>query len=258
MENRSITVNDQTYSYYICGSGDAVLYLAGFGTPSIVADFYPHIAPLKTDHRLVLLERLGYGQSSDGLEKDLAPVIRQLISREALTNITLVGHSLGGLYAIDIAKQLPELSRLVLLDTFPINGPMLFINRFMGRMTARARAKGRLNRMPDEKLLKMAHCPPGLPDELRQTTLELIRTRLYNESVLGELELFKGSVQTIFDGMEGIQAKTISICRKQTYRANLGFRDRIPVCEVIRVEGGSHFVHHDHVELVRKVITGER
>lgn len=103
-----------------------LVFLHGFGTDqSSWRDVAPHFA---ADHRLVLLDMVGFGQSDrlayrderhgslDGYAVDLIEVLDEL----GLARVTLVGHSIGGVIGLLSALARPALfERLVLLNSSP-------------------------------------------------------------------------------------------------------------------------------------------
>ncbi len=255
MQQKFVTANNRRYSYFTAGSGDALIYLCGFGTPCILSDLYP-LADLQQHFQIVALERQGYGDSgcvSETQREGLFAALNAVIEAEHLTHITLLAHSLGTLWALEYAKQNP-LERIVLLDSYPVNRLMCSVNARMGRMIASARRKGKLSKMPDEKLLRIANFGYALPDALRSRALKCIRENIYNDCVMAEIGLFAGIDRTIFSGMENIQAKVVCICRKAAYKKNLEYARHLSACEVIRVEKSSHYIHHDCAQLVKQVL----
>ncbi|MHA7128993.1 alpha/beta fold hydrolase [Algoriphagus namhaensis] len=102
------------------GSGEPIMFLPGFATPSEVwmesASQFPH-------HESLLVSYAGFGEVAPvefpWFEKVKTGLIQYLIS-ENLSNLTLVGHSMGGNLALAIAAELPErIAKVVIVDTLP-------------------------------------------------------------------------------------------------------------------------------------------
>lgn len=110
--------------YETRGKGDPIILLHGFG--GNIYSWHHLILPLSRDHELFLIDLKGFGKSPKPHDKhyevrDQAELIYKFIIAHKLTNLTLVGHSLGGgvalLTALELLKQHPgSLRRLVLID----------------------------------------------------------------------------------------------------------------------------------------------
>jgi pimeloyl-ACP methyl ester carboxylesterase len=120
-------------SYRMYGSGNPVIALHGFGATSYS---WRHLIPAIASHRsLYLFDLKGHGKSEkprDGRYSlnDQTELICRFIDRHDLTNLTLLGHSMGGGIALLTALKLLEdgkqrLSSLILIDSiaFPQKQP---------------------------------------------------------------------------------------------------------------------------------------
>lgn len=99
------------------GSGEPILFLPGFATPG---EIWESNAKQLLDNQSILVTYAGFG--------GLAPVdfpwyeqvktdLIQFISTENFENLTLVGHSMGGNLAIDLAAAFPEMvTKVVIID----------------------------------------------------------------------------------------------------------------------------------------------
>lgn len=102
------------------GAGAPVLYLHGFdGHPGEA----PFLVRLAETRRVIAPEHPGYGESGGAEENDdvLAMVLhyRQLIEQLAPGPVDVVGHSLGGMFAAELAAICPQVvRRLVLVSPF--------------------------------------------------------------------------------------------------------------------------------------------
>lgn len=107
------------------GTGDPVILLHGLGGSTYT---WRKIVPaLAATHRVTALDLKGFGHSEKPLDDDYAladhaALVAAYIEREALSNVTLVGHSFGGLVALAVALDLNArkpllIRRLVLIDT---------------------------------------------------------------------------------------------------------------------------------------------
>ena len=109
----------------VYGAGDPILCLHGLG--GNIYSWRHFIAPFSQHNKLILVDFKGCGKSPKPLDtrysiEEKVEDIYKLILEENLTNLTLVGNSLGGaiamLVAIRLGKQQPDrLSKLVLIDS---------------------------------------------------------------------------------------------------------------------------------------------
>lgn len=99
------------------GEGDPILYLPGFATPGEV---WNETAAGLPDHSAHIVTYAGFGGVSpvempwyDKLKTDLIGYI----TSKNLTNLTVVGHSMGGNLALDLAASLPDrIQKIVIAD----------------------------------------------------------------------------------------------------------------------------------------------
>ena len=109
----------------VYGSGDPILCLHGLGASMF--SWRHFIAPFSQRNKLVLVDFKGCGKSPKPADthysiEEHTNEIYKIIIRENLTNLTLVGNSLGGAVALLLAVRFSEeepnrLSRLVLIDS---------------------------------------------------------------------------------------------------------------------------------------------
>ena len=118
-----VDVDGSKINVLVTGSGikDVVL-LPGFGTSSPVLDFAPLVRDLSKDHRVIVVEPLGYGLS-DGTDRErttqnIVQEVHGALQALHVNRYILMGHSIAGLYGIDYANRYPEeVSAFVGIDT---------------------------------------------------------------------------------------------------------------------------------------------
>lgn len=105
------------------GAGPAVVMLNGWTASGLV---WPErvVAALEREHRVIRIDNRGSGWSRHAARPytvgDLAGDVRQIIDRLGLVRPTVVGLSMGGMIAQELAMRWPEhVGRLVLLGTRP-------------------------------------------------------------------------------------------------------------------------------------------
>jgi pimeloyl-ACP methyl ester carboxylesterase len=108
------------FSVQKCGNGKPLLMLPGFATPGAVWQETVNALPSYKFHLITYagfggqpaIEMPWYGKIRD----ELIAYIRQ----EDLTGISLLGHSMGGNLAVEIAAIMPErVDKVILLDALP-------------------------------------------------------------------------------------------------------------------------------------------
>jgi pimeloyl-ACP methyl ester carboxylesterase len=124
MTNRLPSTSISLYKE-VYGAGDPILCLHGLGAN--IYSWRHFIAPFSQHNKLILVDFKGCGRSPKPLDthysiEEKVEDIYKLILEENLTNLTLVGNSLGGaiamLVAIRLGKQQPDrVAKLVLIDS---------------------------------------------------------------------------------------------------------------------------------------------
>lgn len=103
------------------GHGNPILYLPGFTTPGSV--WHETINNMKEDREHHVFTYAGF----DGVEAIDTPWystvkddILRYIAQEKLQNISIIGHSMGGNLAVDIAAAIPgNIEKIILVDAIP-------------------------------------------------------------------------------------------------------------------------------------------
>jgi pimeloyl-ACP methyl ester carboxylesterase len=118
-----VLINEKKMHLYTEGQGELTfVFLSGHGTSSPTLDFKPLWSKLSEQHKIVVVEKFGYGFSDISNEdKDLDTILEQTRSALSLLNIegpyVIVPHSLSGLEAIYWAQKYPlEVKAIIGLD----------------------------------------------------------------------------------------------------------------------------------------------
>jgi pimeloyl-ACP methyl ester carboxylesterase len=114
---KTLKIADVDLELFEAGQGSPVLFLHGAGG---FGERQPFVAPLAANRRLLAPSHPGFGKSSlpDWLDSvdDIAHVYLELLDRLDLRQTDVVGTSLGGWIAADVASKVPErIRRLVLV-----------------------------------------------------------------------------------------------------------------------------------------------
>lgn len=129
--HRSALVNGVQYGWEDHGGGSTLIFLHGLFLDRTF--WSPVISHIETQCRCVVFDMPGHGSSGwrDGLDLNtIADDIALWIIENNIQNVTLVGHSQGGMIALRIAIKYPQLlKKLVLVNTTaqaedPLNIPL--------------------------------------------------------------------------------------------------------------------------------------
>ncbi|MDT7551895.1 MAG: hypothetical protein QOI16_431 [Pseudonocardiales bacterium] len=138
METRTITLDghDVPVSYTDTGAGGVVLLLHGGGGPMTVAGFGDHYAT-ERQARVLVPRHPGVDGTTrpDQIPtiRDLARLYTALLAELELNDVTVVGNSIGGWIAAEIAVLAdPRVSRVVLVDAVGLVLPEAPIVNFFG------------------------------------------------------------------------------------------------------------------------------
>ena len=107
-QGRLVQVGSKNMNVYVTGQGEKTLvFLAGGGTTSPILDFKTLYSKLEQDHRIVVVERLGYGFSDDseGDSRDIDTVLAQ--TRQALKS-SLYGWTRSASLGCKISRRSPR------------------------------------------------------------------------------------------------------------------------------------------------------
>ncbi len=116
----------QHFSMEVVGEGPDVILIPGLSTPRDV--WTPTAMYLSGQYRLHLLQIRGFGDSAGANAEGpiLQPLVDELaayIAEQGLDHPAIVGHSLGGLAALMLGAQHPDLpGRLMIVDAMPWYG----------------------------------------------------------------------------------------------------------------------------------------
>jgi len=121
--NMTVDYKGSKLFYTVTGSGPACILLHGFLENITIWDVIR--TQLKSGHKVICIDLPGHGQSDvlDGTFSiaDMADAVLQVVEREKLGKVDLVGHSMGGYVALAFAKANPEIvNGLLLLNSTPV------------------------------------------------------------------------------------------------------------------------------------------
>lgn len=119
-----LQIGEATIAFQVVGEGPPVLLIHGLSGSSRWWRY--NIEPLARDFRLYLIDLIGFGASRGArfVLRDAAMHLATWMAQLGIARASVVGHSMGGHIAADLAAERPELvERLVLVDAavLPLN-----------------------------------------------------------------------------------------------------------------------------------------
>ncbi len=132
--------------------GAPIVLLAGGASSS--TGYYPGMSALAHDHRLVFFDRPGTGRAGDDGPATLArgaAALHEALHDRSCSPAVVVGHSLGGVAALQFGMTYPEdVAALVLLDPTPVNdAKMIKTTRALFRVVGAVREWPVIGRVVD-------------------------------------------------------------------------------------------------------------
>lgn len=117
------TTHKGTSIYYSeIGQGPSVVLLHGFLENSTMWDAF--LPTLSQQYCIICIDLLGHGKTSNlgyiHSMEDMAAAVKHVVTELELTDITLIGHSMGGYVCCAFAKAYPEITQgICLLNATP-------------------------------------------------------------------------------------------------------------------------------------------
>jgi pimeloyl-ACP methyl ester carboxylesterase len=109
---RKLSFQNKELRYRVRGQGQPVVLVHGFGEDHRVWDF--QVAQLEQRFMLVLPDLPGSGTSElaeDVSMENLAMAVHAILQEEKLTQVVMLGHSMGGYVTLAFAEQYPNMLR---------------------------------------------------------------------------------------------------------------------------------------------------
>jgi pimeloyl-ACP methyl ester carboxylesterase len=247
------------------GRGDPVLLV--HGQPGLGSD-WDRVAQQLTDHRLLVVDRPGYGRSGAeilGIEGN-AEVLGDLVSEHDAGPVTVVGHSYGGGVAIMLAARRPELvSGLVLVGSIGRAGSLNMLDRLlaapvMGEALSVAglftfgQVLPRLRQVVgSQHNAALEWLRASLPDK-DHDALTTQRSRQMWRSFVAEQRVLVREIGAVESALGSVRAPTVVISGAWDLvvppSVSAGIAAAIPGSELVSVARTGHFVPRDAPEVV--------
>lgn len=237
------------------GAGKPIIFLPGFTAPGSVWD--ETINNLNGSYESRIVSYAGF----NGLESIGTPwydaIKKQLveyIKNEHLSNVTIIGHSMGGNLAIDVVVELPDqIIGLILVESIPCMRELMMPGVPASSLQYDSPYNNQMLAMSDEDFRKMA---TGMSQNMTnvQSKVKVLnnwsinadrKTYVYGYTDLLKLDLrdklININVQTLILGAS-FPSKEIEKANLEKQYANLKNK------EILIVEGSKHFIMFDQPE----------
>ncbi|MEQ8237920.1 MAG: alpha/beta hydrolase [Cyclobacteriaceae bacterium] len=140
------------------GKGHPIIFLPGFTSPGSVWDEI--ITKLDGDYEIHKVSYAGFNGLAPIGTPWYRPVSDQLIQyvkKERLTNLTIIGHSMGGNLAIDLAKELgDQVAKMVLVESIPCMRDLMMTGVPAASLQYDSPYNNQMLNMPSEAFAHMA------------------------------------------------------------------------------------------------------
>lgn len=246
-------------SVEVVGQGPDVILIPGFGCSREV--WRAEAERLKTTHRVHLVQLAGFAGEpwSHGDGPFVQPVVDELaryIREQGLTAPAVAGHSMGGMSALMLAQQRPELvGRVMTVDSLPffsaLFGPQATAES--ARPFAEQAASGILNAEPEAFRAGQAATAAGLSKD------PATQARMVEWAVAGDRRAMAAAIRDVMttDLRPGLAAITVPVWAPYAAdaaggapaaRADAlwqGEYATLPGVRLIRVDDSRHFIMSD-------------
>lgn len=257
---KNIYINDKKLAYYEFGKGEKTLiFLSGFGTPFPLLDMYNLCVKLENDFRCIVVDRFGYGNSSTvNTNRAASNITNEIIELLIRLNINpkeviIVGHSLGAVYALDIAIKIKPCG-VTLIDYENIN----FINTLstkLGYGIYYGMCMSPMKSKMDENMIKSSVAQINAPKKIKDEAISVIKYNLPNMCIKSELDFALKSGKSVNSKLKNVLVNSgLLIYTKKNEKANLKLAKRFKTCETVLSNFDNHFIHNSEPELVASSI----
>jgi pimeloyl-ACP methyl ester carboxylesterase len=118
--HRRITVRDAELHVVEAGDPDGRPFVFLHGWPESWRSWEPIMSVAAEQARVVAVDLPGVGESTGaatgGAKAEVAELVHELVSTMGLTDVTLVGHDIGGMVTYAYLRAYPDLARAVIMD----------------------------------------------------------------------------------------------------------------------------------------------
>lgn len=248
-------------SYTVSGEGSPILFIQGVGVQG--AAWQPQTDELAKDHRCIYFDNRGMGKSQpvagELTVSQMADDAKAILEAEGISSAHIVGHSLGGLVALDLALNHRELVQsLSLLCTFPggkIAAPLTFRMMWLGMRSRIGTRKMRRKGFMQLVLAPNASVDPAGADRLA----ELFGHDLADQPSIVNPQLRamrKANFETRLNELAGLPTLVVSATFDPIAPPKVGriLAEGITGSRFVEIPNASHGLPISHPELVNRLL----
>lgn len=237
------------------GTGTPIVLIHGFGAD--LESWAFNQADLAAERPVHAIDLPGHGGSGkdvgDGSVSALSAAVVAYMRHEGLSDAHLVGHSLGGAVAVEVARGEPDLVSALTLVAPAGFGPDIagdFIDGFISQSRAR-RLRG---------VLEMLVSDPGL------VTADMVEGVLRFKRLDGALDALKAVAAANFEGnaqrndlrdrLSGLSQPVRVVWGSEDRVLSASHADGMEGARITLLEGAGHIVHMERAAEVNRTILG--
>ena len=256
------------FSVVVSGQGPDVVLIPGLATPGDVWD--ATVTQLAPTHRVHVVRVAGFGGLDAGINKGDGDILPALVTEmgqyvAGLQRPTVIGHSLGGLIALEVAALRPDaIGRVLIVDALPFFAltmspdasvdmatPMATTvrNQLLAQTDAQYAASAP---MTTARLAKSAAGRASVAKWAAASDRTVVAKAMYEDMVtdarprLAQIKA-KTTVLYAFDTTMGLPAAVVDSMYSRAYGGLAG-------AELRRVDGSYHFIMLDQPEAFSKEV----
>lgn len=234
------------------GEGKAILFLPGFTTPGSV--WKETVKNLNFKYQSHLVSYAGFNKIApigvpwyETVKKELI----EYIQRNKLSNFSIIGHSMGGNLAVDIAAALPDkVDRIILVDAIPCMRELMMPGVSASQLQYDSPYNNQMLNMTDEAFRQTAMMMAQAMTDTKEKVDTLAKWSLEADRktfVYGYTDLLKLDLREVLDK---ITAKTLILGapfpNKDLVKVNMEKQYAKLANKTIEIaNGGKHFIMFD-------------
>lgn len=247
----------------IKGQGQTVLFLPGFTNPgSIWEEYY---ASMEGDWQGHFITYAGFAETP-AIAFPWYPKVKtalvDYIESNDLNQIVLIGHSMGGNLAIDLAYLLPSrVEKIVLVDTLPCMRELMFPGMSGDQMVYKSPFNDRTLALSETDFQAMATGMASQMSNVNERHADLakwIQQADRKTYVYGYTDLLKLDQRPL---LASIKSKALLLGATEPFgpQAKINLEKQyaqLPIKELVMIEKSRHFILFDQKEKMSQLING--